>query len=102
MRSHLTAPEGAGFHESLWAKGPGARLLFCSGSGVAAIRALVQHMRARAPDLLASTHLYYGVGGIKDVAYTRTLTAWELLGVEVHLAYDQGVGGVAALRHGRV
>ena len=89
----LTAPEGAGFHSALWGRGPAPRLLFCSGSGIAALRALINHTRTHAPDVLARTHLYYGVGGIKDVAYTRAIMAWELEGMHIHMAYNQGLEG---------
>ena len=86
----VSLPEGAGF-DLFEAVGRRA-LLFCTGSGVATMRPLVeawlQDKEARPQEIA----LYYGERQVDDFAYEDLFARWEAAGVEVYRAVEQGGG----------
>jgi NAD(P)H-flavin reductase len=78
----LSAPFGRGFPVEE-AHGRDV-LLFAAGSGIAPIRALVQHVVRHRADFDRVT-LYYGQRGPDDFAYAAEHLAWERRGVRVVL-----------------
>lgn len=78
----VTAPFGKGFAVEE-ADGRDV-LLFAAGSGIAPIRALVQHLTARRPRLGRVT-LFYGQRHGDDFAYRSEHPAWEQAGIRVVL-----------------
>jgi sulfhydrogenase subunit gamma (sulfur reductase) len=83
---YVSAPFGKGF---LVEEARGRHvLLFAAGSGIAPIRALVQHILAHR-DTFDRVTLFYGqrLGG--DFAYTREHLAWERGGIRVVLCPSQ-------------
>jgi NAD(P)H-flavin reductase len=78
----LTAPFGNGFPLAE-AEGRDV-LLFAAGSGIAPIRALVQHLMARR-ERFGRITLFYGQRRGADFAYRREHPAWERGGVRVVL-----------------
>jgi NAD(P)H-flavin reductase len=79
-RVEVTAPEGLGFP---LARGFGHRLLlFATGSGISAIRSLIQairHQRAK----FRSVTLYFGARTPDAFAYEDELEEWQRLGIDV-------------------
>ncbi|HEX8910400.1 MAG TPA: oxidoreductase [Anaeromyxobacteraceae bacterium] len=82
----LTAPFGKGFPVDE-ARGRHV-LLFAAGSGIAPIRALVQHILTHRTKFDRVT-LFYGQRHGGDFAYTREHLAWERGGVRVVLCPSQ-------------
>jgi NAD(P)H-flavin reductase len=82
----VTAPFGKGFRVAE-ARGRHA-LLFAAGSGIAPIRALVQHILAHR-DAFDRVTLFYGQRRGGDFAYRREHLAWERGGVRVVLCPSQ-------------
>jgi NAD(P)H-flavin reductase len=90
----LSAPFGKGFPVEE-AHGHDV-LLFAAGSGIAPIRALVQHVVAQR-DLFGRATLFYGQRHGGDFAYVKEHVAWERGGVRVVLcpsAEDEAWPGV--------
>lgn len=82
----ITAPFGKGFPVE---EGHGRHvLLFAAGSGIAPIRALVQHVLAHREEFDRAT-LFYGQRRGGDFAYQREHLAWERGGVRVVLCPSQ-------------
>ena len=82
----VTAPFGKGFPVE---EGHGRHvLLFAAGSGIAPIRALVQHVLAHREEFDRVT-LFYGQRRGRDFAYQREHLAWERGGVRVVLCPSQ-------------
>jgi NAD(P)H-flavin reductase len=78
----VSAPFGKGFPIE---EGHGRHvLLFAAGSGIAPVRALVQHVLAHRSDFDRVT-LFYGQRGHDDFAYRAEHLAWERGGVRVVL-----------------
>jgi len=78
----LSAPFGKGFPVEE-AEGRDV-LLFAAGSGIAPVRALVQHLVARR-DAFARITLFYGQRRGADFAYQSEHVSWERRGVRVVL-----------------
>lgn len=86
----MSLPEGGGF-EPTQARGRTAAM-FCTGSGVATMRPLIECWLAHPewrPDKMV---LYYGEMELDAFAYGALLEAWAKQGVEVHLAVEDGSG----------
>jgi len=82
----VTAPFGKGFPVQ---EGHGRHvLLFAAGSGIAPIRALVQHVLAHRDEFDRVT-LFYGQRRGEDFAYRREHLTWERGGVRVVLCPSQ-------------
>ncbi|HEX9289864.1 MAG TPA: FAD-binding oxidoreductase [Anaeromyxobacteraceae bacterium] len=82
----LSAPFGKGFPVT---EGRGRHiLLFAAGSGIAPIRALVQHVLSHR-DAFGRATLFYGQRHGADFAYQREHLAWERGGVRVVLCPSQ-------------
>ncbi len=82
----VSAPFGQGFPIE---EGHGRHvLLFAAGSGIAPIRALVQHVLAHR-DRFDRVTLFYGQRRGADFAYVREHLAWERGGVRVVLCPSQ-------------
>jgi NAD(P)H-flavin reductase len=95
----MTAPFGKGFPLEE-ARGRNV-LLFAAGSGIAPIRALVQHLLRHRADFRRVT-LFYGQRRGADFAYLREHVAWERGGVRVVLcpsAEDDAWPGVRGRVH---
>ncbi len=82
----VSAPFGKGFP---YEDGHGRHvLLFAAGSGIAPVRALVQHLLAHREDFDQVT-LFYGQRRGADFAYRKEHLAWERGGVRVVLCPSQ-------------
>jgi NAD(P)H-flavin reductase len=97
-RLELAAPSGRGFPvEEMRGRDV---LLFAAGSGISAIRSLVEHVLAVRPAVGRVT-LYYGQSEAADFAYRNEHAAWERAGVEVVLCCSRPGPGWTGAR-GRV
>jgi NAD(P)H-flavin reductase len=85
----VTPPFGHGFPVEL-ATGREV-LLFAAGSGIAPIRALLQHLIARGQHM-GKAVLFYGQRSEADFAYRHEHAAWERAGVRVVLCASQPSG----------
>ncbi len=94
----LTEPFGNGFPvEAAWGRDV---LLFAAGSGIAPVRALVQHL-VRARERVNRITLFYGQRHGAEFAYRREHLAWERGGVRVVLCPSQAEDAWEGVR-GRV
>ncbi len=59
-------------------------LIFAAGSGIAPIRALIEHGLGD-----RVVHLYYGAFDRHTMAYKERFDAWRAAGVSVHVVYDR-------------
>jgi NAD(P)H-flavin reductase len=75
-------------------------LLFAAGSGIAPVRALVQHVIAARGDF-GRVELYYGQREAGDFAFQREHAAWERAGVRVILCASRAADGWTGA-HGHV
>jgi NAD(P)H-flavin reductase len=83
----ITAPFGKGFP---WEEARGKDvLLFAAGSGIAPIRALVQHLVALRGDFQRVT-LFYGQRHDSEFAYVKEHLEWERHGIRVVLCPSKG------------
>ncbi len=83
----VSLPEGRGF-EIAQPLGATA-LLFCTGSGLATVRPLVEAW-LDGPKRPAEIALYYGERRVADFAYNSLLASWQSeVGVQVHLAAEE-------------
>lgn len=83
----VSAPEGTGFDAS---EAVGKRaLLFCTGSGVATMRPLIEEWLegAERPDEIA---LYYGEARQGDFGYEELLERWKAQGVKLYRVVEEG------------
>jgi NAD(P)H-flavin reductase len=82
QRLQASGPFGPGFaaHQALGRD----VLLFAAGSGIAPVRALIQELVRRRPEIGRVT-LYYGQRAAADFAYRAEHLAWERAGVRVYL-----------------
>lgn len=92
----LTAPSGKGFPIDT-ARGHDV-LLFAAGSGIAPIRAVIQHLASRRADFGRAT-LFYGQRTEADFAFRGELVAWERAGVRVVLCSSQPAGEALVRGH---
>lgn len=87
---YISAPEGPGFNEQLWTLRRTQPLLaFATGSGIATIKALLEHIEQHSPEKLGRCVLYYGERGPADHAYNDALGLLMTKGLKVHLVHEQ-------------
>lgn len=93
----VSLPEGCGFdHEETAGK---VATLFCTGSGVATMRPLIERWLqsdSQRPDTIA---LYYGERRASDFAYDELLDEWAQRGVEVYRAVEHSKGDETSYRY---
>ena len=85
----VSAPEGSGFLEEV---SPGEAILFCTGSGVATMRPLIEAWlgsKSR-PEKIS---LFVGVESLKELPYGALLKEWTRAGVELYLAIGSSSTG---------
>jgi NAD(P)H-flavin reductase len=92
----LTVPFGKGFPVDT-ARGRDV-LLFAAGSGIAPIRAVIQHLLSHRPDFGRST-LFYGQRAEADFAFRSEHLAWERAGIRVVLCASQPSGDTLQRGH---
>lgn len=81
----ISAPIGDGFDPQ---EVPRRALLFCTGSGVATMRPLLEHwLKEERPEDL---HLYLGVETREELPYEGLIRGWREAGVEVAIAQGRG------------
>lgn len=87
----VSEPEGPGFSPALWSSEDESSplLAFATGSGIATIRALLEHLEATAPSRLKRTTLYYGESGPDQHAYLSELERMAAQGMGLHLVHAQ-------------
>lgn len=91
----LSAPEGPGFGVP-GPQGPpaGEVLMFTTGSGIATLRPVLDHLLDAHPDALARTTLHYGESRAEDFVYSEALARWREAGCTIRLAASQPAPGV--------
>ena len=84
----VSMPEGVGFD----AREAGDKVvtMFCTGSGLATMRPLVERWLEPGGARPSSMSLYYGERRIGDFAYQAILDDWTSAGVDVHRSAEQG------------
>lgn len=85
----VSEPEGPGFSPALWSEDSAPLLAFATGSGIATIHALLEHIEAKAPSRLARTTLYYGESGPDQHAYLPELERMAAQGLGLQLVHAQ-------------
>lgn len=90
----LSPAEGGGFPVEKLDGYPA--LLFCTGSGIAALRPVLQYWRQNPDQAPSSIALYYGEHDMMDFAYNAELPQWREMGVRVHRAVEN-IGGDSPL-----
>lgn len=80
----LSLPEGDGYTLD----GSNALLGFATGSGVATMRPVFEHLIAHNPDMLPRTALYYGEMRAQDFAWHDDIERWRSLGATILMARE--------------
>ncbi len=85
----MSMPEGVGFDAG---EGAGKEaLLFCTGSGIATIRPLVEGwLEGPEEDVPGQISLFVGESRAEDFAYEERVKRWEAQGVRVRRAVERG------------
>lgn len=91
----LSEAEGEGF--AIGAEGP--LLAFTTGSGVATMRPVLEHLRRVAPARVAEVALYYGEATGEDFALAEERARWEALGARIFLAREDLAEGESGWRY---
>lgn len=94
----VSIPEGVGF-DPVEARGKVATL-FCTGSGVATMRSLIEEwLAADEEHRPRQMVLYYGEVDWEDFAYQKLLDNWESRGVQVYRAVEEQTGDRLGFRY---
>ena len=89
----VSAPEGPGFGvPGPQGPPPGEVLAFTTGSGIATIRPVLDHLLLTHPEVLARTTLHYGESHADHFAYPDALDRWRDAGCTIHLAAAHPAG----------
>ncbi len=83
----LSLPEGAGFDAREARKT--VALMFCTGSGLATMRPLLNRWLDTGEDGPSTVALYYGERKHEDFAWTELLSRWKTQGVKVYRAVEE-------------
>ncbi len=83
----VSLPEGGGFDPEE-AAGEVA-VLFCTGSGIATMRPLIEYWLEKSEIRPSQIGLYYGESQADAFAYPELLKAWSSKGIAVHRAVEQ-------------
>ena len=82
---HLSEAEGRGYDPTLLATRP--LLAFATGSGLATINPLVEHLEAQGDIPRDGLFLFYGEDQRKNIVWPQRLERWRAGGIHVHLAH---------------